>query len=116
VRHIKIFLKQILSGLNICHSNRIIHRDIKPQNILIGIDENLKLADFGLARGLSVPGLPLTKEVVTLWYRAPELLLEATQYSFPVDMWSVGCIFWEICTFRPLFNGLEEILMIKMIF
>ena len=89
---------------------------MKPQNVLIGTDGNLKLADFGLARAFSVPMRPFTHEVVTLWYRAPELLLGALQYSIPVDMWSVGCIFWEICTLKPLFDGLDEIPMIQMIF
>ena len=112
LQHIKIYIKQILNGVHTCHCNRIMHRDMKPQNILIGTDGNLKLADFGLARTFSVPVRPFTHEVVTLWYRAPELLLGALQYSIAVDMWSVGCIFWEICTLKPLFDGLDEIPMI----
>jgi serine/threonine protein kinase len=74
------------------------------------------LADFGLARAFSVPMKPFTHEVVTIWYRAPEILLGATEYSIAVDMWSVGCIFYELCKLKPLFNGGDEIQMIKMIF
>jgi len=93
------------------------HRDLKPQNILIGSDDGLlKIADFGLARAFSVPLRPLTNEVVTIWYRAPELLLGATEYSIAVDMWSIGCIFFEIVKLHPLFHATEEIKMINMIF
>ena len=113
---IKTMLKQILMGVHACHCSRIMHRDMKPQNILIGSDDQLKLADFGLARAFSVPMKPFTHEVVTIWYRAPEILLGATEYSIAVDMWSVGCIFYEICKLQPLFNGTDEIQMLKMIF
>ena len=68
------------------------HRDLKPQNILLTDGEVLKIADFGLARAFSIPIRPYTKEVVTLWYRAPEILLGAADYSTPVDVWSAGCI------------------------
>lgn len=102
---IKNYLFQLINGVAACHSRRIIHRDLKPQNILLGPNDELKIADFGLARAFGIPIRPYTKEVVTLWYRAPELLLGAPEYSTPVDMWSVGCIFAEIVSKRPLFDG-----------
>ena len=76
----------------------------------------MKIADFGLARAFSIPIRPYTKEVVTLWYRAPEILLGAADYSTPVDVWSAGCIFAELVTKRPLFNGENEMDTIKKIF
>jgi serine/threonine protein kinase len=72
------------------------HRDLKPQNLLIDGKGNIKLADFGLARAFGLPVKTYTHEVVTLWYRAPEILLGQKQYSTPVDMWSIGCIFAEM--------------------
>lgn len=89
---------------------------MKPQNILLGSSEELKIADFGLARAFGIPIRPYTKEVVTLWYRAPELLLGSTEYSTPVDMWSCGCIFAEIVTKRALFDGDSEPDQIRKIF
>ena len=76
----------------------------------------MKLADFGLARAFSVPMRPFTHEVVTIWYRAPELLLGATEYTIAVDIWSIGCIFFELCKLKPLFTATEEMRMIDMIF
>ena len=102
---IKSFLYQILDALAYCHSKKIIHRDLKPQNILLTKSLKIKIGDFGLARVFSIPIRPYTKEVLTLWYRAPELLLGINEYSTPVDIWSVGCIFAELIIKKPLFKG-----------
>jgi len=110
------YLQQILNGLLACHSNRIIHRDLKPQNILIDNQGNLKIADFGLARGFTIPFPELTHEVVTLWYRAPEILLGQFSYTPSVDIWSVGCIYAEMLMGKPLFEGQCEIGQIFEIF
>ncbi|CAK9228550.1 unnamed protein product [Sphagnum troendelagicum] len=109
-RLIKTYLYQILRGVAYCHSHRVLHRDLKPQNLLIDRRTNaLKLADFGLARAFGIPVRTFTHEVVTLWYRAPEILLGSRHYSTPVDVWSVGCIFAEMVNQRPLFPGDSEI-------
>ena len=100
---------QILAGINFCHARRVLHRDLKPQNLLIDKSGALKLADFGLARAFGIPVRTYTHEVVTLWYRAPEILLGLKQYSTPVDMWSIGCIFAEMIMKRPLYPGDSEI-------
>ncbi|KAE9610678.1 putative cyclin-dependent kinase CMGC-CDK-Pl family [Lupinus albus] len=109
-QQVKMFLYQILCGIAYCHSHRVLHRDLKPQNLLIDRSNNaLKLADFGLARAFGIPVKTFTHEVVTLWYRAPEILLGSRHYSTPVDVWSVGCIFAEMINQRPLFPGDSEI-------
>nr|CAB3445385.1 unnamed protein product [Digitaria exilis] len=109
-RVVKYFLYQILRGIAYCHSHRVLHRDLKPQNLLIDCRNNVvKLADFGLARAFGIPVRTFTHEVVTLWYRAPEILLGAKLYSTPVDVWSVGCIFAEMVNQKPLFPGDSEI-------
>ncbi|KAL9094956.1 MAG: hypothetical protein Q9165_002906 [Trypethelium subeluteriae] len=113
---VKKFLSQLIAGTKYCHAHRVLHRDLKPQNLLIDKDGNLKLADFGLARAFGVPLRTYTHEVVTLWYRSPEILLGSRQYSTGVDMWSVGCIFAEMCTRKPLFPGDSEIDEIFKIF
>ncbi|XP_053570021.1 cyclin-dependent kinase 6 isoform X2 [Bombina bombina] len=91
---IKDMMFQLLQGLDFLHSHRVVHRDLKPQNILVTSNGQIKLADFGLARIYSFQ-MALTSVVVTLWYRAPEVLLQSS-YATPVDLWSVGCIFAEM--------------------
>lgn len=113
---VRKFMYQLCDGVRYCHSHRVLHRDLKPQNLLIDKDGNLKLADFGLARAFGVPLRTYTHEVVTLWYRSPEILLGGRQYSTGVDMWSAGCIFAEMCTRKPLFPGDSEIDEIFKIF
>ncbi|KRY00982.1 Cyclin-dependent kinase 16, partial [Trichinella pseudospiralis] len=105
MNNVKIFTFQILRGLAYCHARRVLHRDLKPQNLLINHRGELKLADFGLARAKSVPTKTYSNEVVTLWYRPPDVLLGATDYSTHIDMWGVGCILYEMVTGRPFFRG-----------
>ncbi|XP_058396194.1 cyclin-dependent kinase 18 isoform X2 [Diceros bicornis minor] len=105
MHNVKIFMFQLLRGLAYCHRRKILHRDLKPQNLLINERGELKLADFGLARAKSVPTKTYSNEVVTLWYRPPDVLLGSTEYSTPIDMWGVGCIHYEMATGRPLFPG-----------
>ncbi|XP_076034699.1 cyclin-dependent kinase 18-like [Oratosquilla oratoria] len=105
LNNVKIFLFQLLRGLSYCHQRRVLHRDLKPQNLLINDKGELKLADFGLARAKSVPTKTYSNEVVTLWYRPPDVLLGSTEYSTQIDMWGVGCIMYEMVSGRPLFPG-----------
>ncbi|KAJ9448225.1 Cell division protein kinase 2-like protein CRK1 [Diplonema papillatum] len=101
VRH---YLQELLSGLAYCHHRNVLHRDLKPQNLLIN-KGTLKIADFGLGRPLGIPVKRFTPEAVTLWYRAPDVLLGNTAYGFGLDLWSVGCIFAEMATGVPLLTG-----------
>lgn len=129
-RNVRLFLFQLLRGLSYCHKRRVLHRDVKPQNLLISEMGELKLADFGLARAKSVPSHTYSHEVVTLWYRPPgklvlglgswdyalkcglyvvlDVLLGSTEYSTSLDMWGVGCIFVEMITGMPTFPGIRD--------
>ncbi|KAH7921798.1 Pkinase-domain-containing protein [Leucogyrophana mollusca] len=115
---IKTLMLQLLSAVAHCHSNWILHRDLKTSNLLMNNRGTIKVADFGLARRYGDPiGVGgMTQLVVTLWYRAPEILLGATTYSTAVDMWSVGCIFAELLLKEPLFQAKGEIELLSMIF
>jgi cyclin-dependent kinase len=113
----KHFTFQVLLGLKFCHANSIMHRDLKPQNLLVDVkSKTIKLADFGLGRVFSLPVARYTHEVVTLWYRAPEILLGTKCYSTGVDTWSVGCILAEMIIGRPIFCGESEIEQLLAIF
>ncbi|KAG5925918.1 negative regulator of the PHO system [Claviceps africana] len=102
---IKSFMYQLLRGIDFCHQNRVLHRDLKPQNLLINGKGLLKLGDFGLARAFGIPVNTFSNEVVTLWYRAPDVLLGSRTYNTSIDIWSAGCIMAEMYTGRPLFPG-----------
>lgn len=106
---IKSLMRQLLSGLSHLHQKWSMHRDIKPSNILLNHEGVLKICDFGLARNFSQPPVKSTPNVVSLWYRPPELLLGETQYSTEVDMWAVGCVFAELLLKKPLFMGRTEL-------
>jgi serine/threonine protein kinase len=113
---IKSFLYQLLCGIAYCHQHRVLHRDLKPQNLLINMEGELKLADFGLARAFGIPVRHYTHEVVTLWYRPPDVLMGSRNYGTQVDIWSVGCIFSEMTTGKPLFPGSSEYDQLMKIF
>lgn len=106
---VRSYLYQISAAMLFCHQRRILHRDLKPQNLLINRDGVIKVADFGLGRAFGIPVRVYTHEIVTLWYRAPEILLGSQRYSCHVDIWSIGCIFAEMATRKPLFQGDSEI-------
>ncbi|KAL8371424.1 hypothetical protein RB595_001295 [Gaeumannomyces hyphopodioides] len=113
---IKTLLIQLASGVSYLHDNFILHRDLKTSNLLMNNRGQLKIADFGMARYVGDPPPRLTQLVVTLWYRAPELLLGTASYGQAVDMWSVGCIFGELLTREPLLQGKNEVDELTKIF
>ena len=112
----KNLLLQLLKGVNYLHTKNVIHRDLKPQNILVSKEAALKIADFGLARIRSNYTKPYTKEVLSLWYRAPELLLGSENYDEKVDVWSIGCIFGYMVLKHTLFKGENELDQLNEIF
>ncbi|KAG1653220.1 Cyclin-dependent kinase 11B [Nymphon striatum] len=108
IGEVKTLIIQLLRAVAHLHDNWILHRDLKTSNLLLSHKGILKVGDFGLAREYGSPLKPYTPIVVTLWYRAPELLLGTKQYSCPIDLWSVGCIMGEFLTLKPLFPGKSE--------
>jgi cyclin-dependent kinase 5 len=114
---VQSFYYQLLQGMQFCHAHNILHRDLKPQNILINKNRILKLADFGLARAFGIPVRSYSAEVVTLWYRPPDVLMGAQEYTTSIDMWSAGCIFAEIANAgKPLFPGNDVDDQLKKVF
>ncbi|KAK2648110.1 hypothetical protein Ddye_015599 [Dipteronia dyeriana] len=113
---VKCLMLQLLEGVKYLHDNWVLHRDLKTSNLLVNNQGKLKVCDFGMSRQYGSPLKPYTSLVVTLWYRAPELLLGMKKYSTAVDMWSVGCIMAELLAKKPLFNGKTEVDQIDKIF
>ncbi|CAK9780368.1 Pkinase-domain-containing protein [Cutaneotrichosporon oleaginosum] len=113
---VKTIMRQLLSAVAHCHSLWILHRDLKTSNLLMNNRGQIKVADFGLARKFGDPLGDMTQLVVTLWYRAPELLLGSKEYTTAIDMWSIGCIFAELIQTDPLFPGRGEIDQLGRIF
>jgi len=113
---VQSYMHQLLEGIAYCHSHRVLHRDLKPQNLLINSEGHVKLADFGLARMVELPFRNYTHEVITQWYRPPEILLGTKTYNWGADIWGLGCIFAEMVINRPLFPGDSEIDQLFKIF
>jgi len=111
---LQYFLYQLLRGLKYVHSANVLHRDLKPSNLLLNSNCDLKIGDFGLARTTSETDF-MTEYVVTRWYRAPELLLNCSEYTAAIDIWSVGCILGEIMTREPLFPGKDYVHQLRLI-
>lgn len=113
---IKQHIKTLLVAIEACHDRWILHRDLKPDNMLFLTDGTMKLADFGLARKYGTPGTRLSPQAITLWYKPPELLMGAYEYCSACDMWSVGCIFAELLLRRPFLQGQNDISQLDRIF
>ena len=125
IDHVQYFLYQILRALKYIHSANVLHRDLKPSNLLVNSNCDLKVCDFGLARGVmdfdddsmendTGGSVLLTEYVVTRWYRAPEIMLACHEYSKPIDIWSIGCIFAELLQRKPYFPGDDYIDQVRV--
>lgn len=117
--HVQSIIYQILCGVKYIHSARVIHRDLKPGNILVNSQGLIKICDFGLARGINEDTeserIKITRYVATRWYRAPELIISLKNYSTSIDMWSVGCIIAELLGRKPLFKGRDHLTQLTAI-
>merc|ERR1711971_316412 len=116
VAEVKCLLKQLLSAMCHLHDRWVMHRDLKTSNILLTNGGILKVCDFGLARHYGEPDRIYTRNVITLWYRAPELLMGQRRYTTAVDIWSIGCVFAEIFLRKPLFSGGSELHQLTLIY
>lgn len=116
MKTVKNIMYQILKGMEFCHRNKILHRDLKPANILVSKKKLVKIADFGLARSIGLPNKNFTNQVVTLWYRPPDVLLGSSNYNAAIDIWSVGCIMAELVNNIPLIMGKNDGDQLKKIF
>lgn len=113
---VKAWMLMICKGIHECHSRFIIHRDIKPNNILVGKDGSLKLADFGISVDIGFPLRMLTPNVVTRWYKAPEILLGSTNYTFAIDIWALGCLFAELLQRNPYLPGKSDAHQLELMY
>lgn len=118
IDHIRFFMYQLLRGMKYVHSAGILHRDLKPKNLLVNSNCDLKICDFGLSRA-DIPELyeagAMTDYIATRWYRAPEILLGSENYNTSVDMWAIGCIFAELLTRKPFLPGTDSENQLKKI-
>lgn len=114
---VKSIMKELVQGVDYLHQHRIMHRDLKPENILLSkTGTDIKIADFGLSRTIHNPLRPYSREILSLWYRSPELCMGYKNYSIGVDTWAVGCIFFELITGNPLFKAKSDTEMLFKIF
>ena len=109
ISSIQRIIFQVLRAVHFCHEHNCIHRDVKPENILVTKEGIVKLCDFGFARLLTGPGDEYTDYVATRWYRAPELLVGDTQYGSPVDVWAIGCVFGELLSGNAIWPGRSDV-------